>query len=120
MNVVVDSKVQGTVTLKLDKVPWEQGLDLVLKTNNLDKRQVGNTLVIATKEVITKNFDVGLTKTYPLRYAKAADMAPILTALLGRATAGEISVQVWLFPLQKNYSKGWMSFLINWIDPYLR
>jgi type IV pilus assembly protein PilQ len=94
MNVVVDSKVQGTVTLKLDKVPWEQGLDLVLKTNNLDKRQVGNTLVIATKEVITKNFDVGLTKTYPLRYAKAADMAPILTALLGRATAGEISVQV--------------------------
>jgi type IV pilus assembly protein PilQ len=94
MNVVVDSQVKGTVTLNLKDVPWEQGLDLILKTNELDKRQVGNTLVIARKDTIAKNFDKGLTKTYPLRYAKAQEMQTLLTSLLGKETAGQVSVQV--------------------------
>ena len=94
LNVVVDSKVSGTTTLKLKNVPWEQALDLVLKTNELAKRRVGNTLVIAPKTTIAKNFDQGLTKTFPLRYAKAQEVSTLLTALLGKATDGEFQVQV--------------------------
>jgi len=94
LNVVVDSKVGGTTTLKLKNVPWEQALDLVLKTNDLAKRRVGNTLVIAPKKTIAQNFDQGLTKTFPLRYAKAQDVQTLLTALLGKSTEGEFSVQV--------------------------
>ena len=94
LNVIVDSKVGGTTTLKLKNVPWETALDLVLKTNDLAKRRVGNTLVIAPKKTIAQNFDQGLTKTFPLRYAKASDVQTLLTALLGKSTAGEFSVQV--------------------------
>jgi len=94
MNVVVDSKVTGRTTLKLNNVPWRQGLDLILKTNELAMRQVGNTLVIAPSAVIAKNFDQGVTKTYPMRYAKAEDVQTIITPLLGKQTAGEIAVQV--------------------------
>ncbi|MBW7875795.1 MAG: secretin and TonB N-terminal domain-containing protein [Candidatus Cloacimonetes bacterium] len=94
LNVVVDSKVTGRTTLNLKNVPWRQGLDLILRTNELGMRQVGNTLVIAPNAVIAKNFDQGITNTYPLRYAKAEDVQGIITALLGKQTAGEISVQV--------------------------
>ncbi len=94
MNVVVDSKVSGKTTLKLKDVPWRQGLDLILKTNELDMREIGNTLVIAPKTTISKNFDQGVTKTYRLSYAKAEKISAIITPLLGKQTAGEINVQI--------------------------
>jgi len=94
MNVVVDSTVQGATTLKLKSVPWEQALDLILKTNDLDKRVFGNTMVISTKQKIAKNFDQGLTKTYPLRFATANDVQGMLTNLLGQSTQGEFKVHV--------------------------
>ena len=94
LNVVVDSKVSGTTTLKLKNVPWEQALDLILKTNELAMRRVGKTLVIAPKKTIAQNFDQGLTRTFPLRYAKASEVQSLMTALLGKSTAGEFSVQV--------------------------
>jgi type IV pilus assembly protein PilQ len=39
--------VKGNITLRLDNVPWDQALDLVLKTKGLDKRQIGNVLMVA-------------------------------------------------------------------------
>ncbi|EPJ45760.1 MAG: type 4 fimbrial biogenesis protein PilQ [Osedax symbiont Rs1] len=46
-NLVVDDSVSGSITLRLKNVPWDQALDLVLKTRGLDKRLVGNVLLIA-------------------------------------------------------------------------
>lgn len=47
LNLVASDTVSGRITLRLDNVPWDQALDLVLKTKGLDKRQVGNVLMVA-------------------------------------------------------------------------
>lgn len=47
LNLVASDTVKGNITLRLDNVPWDQALDLVLKTKGLDKRQVGNVLMVA-------------------------------------------------------------------------
>src|SRR5690606_8074669 len=44
LNLVASDTVSGRITLRLQNVPWDQALDLVLKTKSLDKRQVGNVL----------------------------------------------------------------------------
>ena len=46
-NLVVDDSVNGNITLRLLSVPWDQALDIVLKTRGLDKRLVGNVLLVA-------------------------------------------------------------------------
>ena len=47
LNMVVSDTVSGRITLRLKNVPWDQALDIVLKTKGLDKRQVGNVLMVA-------------------------------------------------------------------------
>lgn len=47
LNLVASDTVGGNITLRLKDVPWDQALDLVLKTKGLDKRQVGNVLMVA-------------------------------------------------------------------------
>jgi type IV pilus assembly protein PilQ len=50
LNLVASDQVSGKITLRLQNVPWDQALDLVLKTKALGKRQVGNVLMIAPAE----------------------------------------------------------------------
>lgn len=47
LNLVASDTVSGSITLRLKNVPWDQALDLVLKTKALDKRLVGNVLMVA-------------------------------------------------------------------------
>lgn len=47
LNLVASDTVGGKITLRLDEVPWDQALELILKTKGLDKRQVGNVLMVA-------------------------------------------------------------------------
>lgn len=47
LNLVASDTVNGKITLRLQNVPWDQALDLVLKTKGLDKRQIGNVLMVA-------------------------------------------------------------------------
>ncbi len=47
LNLVASDTVTGSITLRLDNVPWDQALDIVLKTKGLDKRQMGNVLMVA-------------------------------------------------------------------------
>ena len=51
-NLVVSDAVQGSITLNLQDVPWDQALDLVLESKDLDKRLEGNVLLIAPSEHI--------------------------------------------------------------------
>ncbi|WP_235726521.1 type IV pilus secretin PilQ [Methylocaldum szegediense] len=54
LNIVASDTVQGNVTLRLNDVPWDQALDLVLKSKGLGKRQEGNIIRVAPLEEINK------------------------------------------------------------------
>lgn len=47
LNLVASDTVSGSITLRLDNVPWDQAFDIVLKSKGLDKRQMGNVLMVA-------------------------------------------------------------------------
>jgi type IV pilus assembly protein PilQ len=95
LNIVLDPKVGGTVTLALLDVPWDQVLDLVLKNNGLGSTLEGNVLRIATLETLRKEQQElaslakareevvePVTVTRQLSYAKAADLEPTLKQFL--------------------------------------
>jgi len=107
LNMVASDSVTGKLTLKLQNVPWDQALDLVMRTKGLNKRQVGNVILIAPSEEIASREKQDLQATQqvqdlsPLRsefiqidYASAADLATLLKAdknsLL--STRGSVSV----------------------------
>lgn len=54
MNVVFDPDVSGKITLSLHDVPWDQALDLILKTNHLGKEIQGNVLRAAKRDTLIK------------------------------------------------------------------
>lgn len=91
LNLVASDTVSGRITLRLQNVPWDQALDLVLKTKRLDKRQVGNVLLVAPADEIAareKQEMEAYNQTEalaPLRsefiqinYAKASDLEKLL------------------------------------------
>ena len=95
LNVVLDPSVRGTVTLVLDEVPWDQGLDIVLRNNGLTKEIDGNVLRIATQETLKREADQRrelvkaqsdavepVTVTRVLSYAQAATMVTTLKKFL--------------------------------------
>jgi len=90
-NIVVSDSVQGSVTLRLQNVPWDQALDIVLRTKGLDKRQDGNVIIVAPADELQarEKADLSAKKDIaalePLRseylqvnYAKASDLAALL------------------------------------------
>lgn len=90
-NIVVSDSVTGNVTLRLQNVPWDQALDIVLKTKGLDKRKEGNVIIVAPQaELATREkADLAARKDVqelaPVRseylqvnYAKAADIAALI------------------------------------------
>ena len=91
LNIVSSDTVRGNVTLRLRNVPWDQALDIILKTKGLAKRQVGNVMLIGPSEEIAAREKLELQTNQqveelaPLRseyiqvnYAKAADIAALL------------------------------------------
>jgi type IV pilus assembly protein PilQ len=87
LNLVASDTVQGNITLRLDNVPWDQALELVLKSKSLDKRLVGNVLLVAPaaeiaererQEIETRNQLEELaplrTEFIRIRYASASDI----------------------------------------------
>jgi len=95
-NLVASDTVDGGITLRLQNVPWDQALDLVLKTKGLAKRQMGNVLLVAPAEEIAAREKIELeavkqveelapllSEYVQLRYAKATDIASLLTAESG-------------------------------------
>ena len=50
LNIVVRDSVSGSLTLRLKDVPWDQALDIVLQTKNLDMRKNGNVILVAPRE----------------------------------------------------------------------
>jgi len=95
-NIVVSDSVQGSVTLRLQNVPWDQALDIVLRTKGLDKRRNDNVIIVAPTEELAAREKAELAARLdvqdlsPLRseylqvnYAKATDLANLIKAQTG-------------------------------------
>jgi len=52
LNIVVSDSVTGNITLRLNNVPWDQALDIILTTRGLDKRVTGNVMYVAPSQEI--------------------------------------------------------------------
>ncbi|WP_313129194.1 type IV pilus secretin PilQ [Stutzerimonas nitrititolerans] len=102
LNLVASDTVQGNITLRLQNVPWDQALALVLKTKGLDKRQVGNVLLVAPADEIAARERQELesqrqiAELAPLRrevvqvnYAKAADIARLFQSVTSNGASTE-------------------------------
>jgi type IV pilus assembly protein PilQ len=98
LNVVVSDSVRGNVTLRLDSVPWDQAMDIILTTRGLGMRQVGNVILvapaaeIAARERQELESKQDIQQLAPLRseflqvnYAKASDLASLLRGAGGGA-----------------------------------
>jgi type IV pilus assembly protein PilQ len=83
-NLVVEPDVKGRVTLKVDRVPWDQVLDLILKINNLDKVLEGNVIRVATADKIRVEREQRLAalEAEQKRIAAAKDVGEITTSYL--------------------------------------
>ncbi|MCP4470762.1 MAG: type IV pilus secretin PilQ [Gammaproteobacteria bacterium] len=91
LNLVVSDSVEGNLTLRLKNVPWDQAMDIILKTKGLDQRKAGNVILIAPTDEIAAREKLELearkqveelerlrTEFIRVNYAKAADMAELL------------------------------------------
>jgi type IV pilus assembly protein PilQ len=92
LNIVVSDTVQGNVTLRLQNVPWDQALDILLTTKGLDMRRNGSVIIVAPAEEIAARERAELEAIQelqtlePLRsefiqvnYAKASDLATLIS-----------------------------------------
>ncbi|AWB66492.1 type IV pilus secretin PilQ [Saccharobesus litoralis] len=90
-NLVTSDSVAGNITLRLDGVPWDQALDIILKIKGLDKRMEGNILLVApgdeiaareARELQAKKQVAELAPLYTeylqVNYAKALEIASLL------------------------------------------
>jgi len=91
LNIVASDTVGGHITLRLNDVPWDQALDLILKSKGLGKRQTGNVVMVAPLAEINKiekeeyealaikeKFEPLKTEIIQLNYAKAAEVQAVL------------------------------------------
>ena len=90
-NLVASDTVGGNVTLRLKNVPWDQALDIILKSRGLDKREIGNVMMVAPQEEIANREKLEMesqkqiqelapvrTEFMQVNYAKAAEIAALL------------------------------------------
>jgi type IV pilus assembly protein PilQ len=106
-NLIISDTVTGNITLRLDGVPWDQALSIILKVKGLDKRMQGNILMVApadelaAREAQTLQARQQVEELAPLyaeyvqiNYAKAAEFASLIknddTSIL--SSRGSVSV----------------------------
>lgn len=117
LNIIASEEVSGKVTLRLNDVPWDQALDVILKTNALDKVQEGSVIRIAPFEKLKQERE-GLrqaqqaaeeleplsVKYFRVSYAKAAELKPLLDKVVserGQVVFDERSNQVIIRDIQR-------------------
>jgi type IV pilus assembly protein PilQ len=94
LNIVTSDTVKGNLTLRLQDVPWDQALDLILKTKGLAKREKGNVVWIApAKEIAqrekaelealkkTRDLEPLISELIEVNYASAEELAKLLKSI---------------------------------------
>ncbi len=102
-NIITSDSVTGSVTLRLQDVPWDQALDIILQAKGLGMRKTGNVLWIAPRDEISAKEKLELesaaalqsleplrTQSFQINYTKAAEIASSLTA--GGSAAGSTRI----------------------------
>lgn len=108
-NLVASDTVQGSITLRLKNVPWDQALDIVLKSQGLAKQQIGNVLMVGPADQIANRQKIELeanrqvedfaplrTEFIQVRYAKATDLLALIAAegsLLGERGSASVDAR---------------------------
>ena len=100
-NIITSDSVTGSVTLRLQDVPWDQALDIILQTKGLGMRKTGNVIWIAPREEINareklelesvaslQNLEPLRTQSFQMNYAKAEDVAKQLVATASGTASG--------------------------------
>ncbi len=98
-NLVVSDKVKGSITLKLNKVPWDEVLDIILATNGLAMAKVGNVVRIAPISELKaeseqykayidslkkiKEEGILVTKVFKLKYLKTSEVVDQIDDIVG-------------------------------------
>lgn len=103
-NIVTSDSVAGSVTLRLQDVPWDQALDIILQAKGLGMRKNGNVIWVAPKDEIAAKEKLDLesaasvqsleplrTQSFQINYAKAADIAAQLAAT---GSAASVSARI--------------------------
>ncbi|MBN1223993.1 MAG: type IV pilus secretin PilQ [Candidatus Aminicenantes bacterium] len=103
LNVVFDPEVRGVVTVDLKDIPWDQALDIILKTNKMGKTLEGNVLRIAPTNILTREQEEErrlreskvmsgpmVVKTFTLSYSRAGEVESLLRTKMSER--GEIIV----------------------------
>ena len=101
MNIIASDSVAGNITLRLINVPWDQALDIILKSKGLGKRENGNVILIAPATELAKQeaeeleaqqaveaFDPLRTEYIRLSYAKAEDVLTLISSGSGASSGG--------------------------------
>ena len=101
-NIVVSDSVTGNLTLRLQNVPWDQALDIVLRTKGLDKRRQDNVIIIGPTEELANREKAELAahkevqELSPIRsefmtvnYAKVSDLAKMIRPTGGAGGGGK-------------------------------
>ncbi len=91
LNIVTSDSVSGNLTLRLQNVPWDQALDIILKSKGLGMRKNGNVLMVAPQEEIASREQLELeskkqveelaplqSELIQVNYAKASDLAGLI------------------------------------------
>ncbi|MEZ5588192.1 MAG: type IV pilus secretin PilQ [Sedimenticolaceae bacterium] len=107
LNMVVSDTVDGRITLRLKNVPWDQAMDIILKTKGLSMRRNDNVVLVAPTEEIASREKLELESQQqilelaPLRseliqvnYAKAADFAALLKSAENKLISERGSVSI--------------------------
>ena len=105
LNIVASDDVKGRITIKLKNVPWDQALDIILRSKQLDKTRNGNIIRVAPIEILRKEEELRLERAkakielepltvrlIPVSYAVANEIKPQVTALL--SPRGKVNIDV--------------------------
>lgn len=91
LNIVASDTVVGNITLRLNDVPWDQAMDIILKSKGLAQRQTGNVILVGPTPEINKlekeeleayavkeKLEPLKTEIIQVKYAKAQDIQSVL------------------------------------------
>jgi len=80
INIVAGPEVKGTVTIRLENVPWEKALEVVLRTYGYVYERDGNIIRVTTRENLSS--EPVVTQTYLMNYTKASEIQEAVKDML--------------------------------------
>jgi type IV pilus assembly protein PilQ len=91
INIIVSTNVSGSITLRLNDIPWDQALEIILTTQHLEQRMMGNVMLVDTKasldtveeaqlktQQLIQRLEPMHSHLVQIKYAKAADIALLI------------------------------------------